>query len=228
MPRSSHKKHTRVMVGCSRSKTHKHTKKHNCPNCGSNCKCGKNCNCPRHCTGNCNKGSIYGGCGNCLSLKGGANFYKPATPISGPIIGDSWGTSVKQWPGIDGIGSNRNFLNENINVYKNPSYQQSMNDSGYNYLNSKVGGYKYNKIKKNVSFSLPHKSSKSHKSIKSHQTPKYKKYKRGGGLIPQDLLNLGEEVGFNVKSTYNALNGYPSPVPPLPYQGQITGKFNMK
>jgi hypothetical protein len=183
-----------------------------------------------NCPGNCNKGSIYGGCGECVK-SGGSNFYKPAPPIPGPKVGDWWGTNVTQWPGVDGIGANRNYLNENVNVYKNPSYQQSMNDSGYKYLNSKVGGYKYNKNKKSVSFLLsPTKSHKAHKSLKSQrsQTPKFKKYKKGGGIIPQYLLNLGEEVGFNVKSAYNALNGYPSPTSPLPYQGQITGKFNMK
>lgn len=44
----------------------------------------------------------------------------------------------------------------------------------------------------------------------------------GGGLIPQDLLNLGSDISFNVKSAYNALNGYSAPVNPLPYKDQLT------
>ena len=44
---------------------------------------------------------------------------------------------------------------------------------------------------------------------------------RGGGLLPQDLVNLGREVGFNFKSAYNSLNGYKAPVNPLPYKDQL-------
>ena len=50
--------------------------------------------------------------------------------------------------------------------------------------------------------------------------------KRGGGLIPQDLVNLGRDFTHNFKSAYNALNGYPSPVDPAPYKGQLTGALN--
>lgn len=39
----------------------------------------------------------------------------------------------------------------------------------------------------------------------------------GGGLVPQDLLNLGNDFNYNVKSAYNALNGYKAPTNPLPY-----------
>lgn len=229
MAKSSHKK-TRsarknanmyVMVGCSKKcrkhKTCKHKKRHICPNCGPNCKCGKVCNCPSPCPGNCNEKSIYGGCGSCSVLKGG-NFYKPASPITGPNVGSNWGTNFNKWPGVDGISGNRNSLPYNHDVYKNPSYQQSMNDSGYKYLNSKIGGYKYNKIKKNVSFSTSH----------TQRSPKFKKiYKRGGSsLVPQALGNLKNEIGFNFNSAYNALNGYPAPVDPLPYKGQLTGQLN--
>ena len=49
----------------------------------------------------------------------------------------------------------------------------------------------------------------------------YKKSKRGGGLIPQDLVNLGNSFKFGAESTINALNGYKAPVNPLPYKGQL-------
>jgi hypothetical protein len=48
---------------------------------------------------------------------------------------------------------------------------------------------------------------------------KHKKM-RGGGLIPQDLLNLGRSASYNVGSIYNALGGYHAPVNPLPYAQQ--------
>ena len=85
----------------------------------------------------------------------------------------------------------------------------SMNGAGYNTLNSKVGGYKYGK----------HPSS--HSSIRSRS-----KSLRGGGLVPQDLVNLGNDFSFNLKSTYNALNGYKAPVDPLPYKGQFPNSLN--
>jgi hypothetical protein len=46
---------------------------------------------------------------------------------------------------------------------------------------------------------------------------------RGGGLIPQDLVNLGSNLSFNFKSAYNALNGYSAPTNPLPYRDQLSG-----
>ena len=49
---------------------------------------------------------------------------------------------------------------------------------------------------------------------------------RGGGLMPQDLTNLGRDFAYNFKSTYNALNGYKAPVDPAPYKGQLTGALN--
>ena len=49
-----------------------------------------------------------------------------------------------------------------------------------------------------------------------------RKNMKAGGLIPQDLVNLGSDLSFNFKSAYNALNGYSGPVIPSPYKGQLT------
>ena len=49
-----------------------------------------------------------------------------------------------------------------------------------------------------------------------------KRVKRGGGLVPQTLQNLGNEMAFNMKSAYNSLNGYSAPQSPLPYQDQLS------
>jgi hypothetical protein len=70
-------------------------------------------------------------------------------------------------------------------------------DAGYKTLSSMVGGYKY----KN-------------------------RAKKGGGIIPQDLVNLGQDFTFNLKSAYNSLNGYSAPVNPLPYKDQLPQSFN--
>ena len=44
---------------------------------------------------------------------------------------------------------------------------------------------------------------------------------KAGGLLPQNLVNLGRDVAFNFKSVSNSLNGYDAPTNPLPYKGQF-------
>jgi len=45
---------------------------------------------------------------------------------------------------------------------------------------------------------------------------------KGGGILPQNLVDLGRGIEFNLKSVSNTLNGYESPVSPLPYQDQFS------
>jgi len=221
--------------------------KKTCPNCGPNCHCGSKCNCPHPCPGTCylnhtlKGGSGFGsGCGSCgcpyspLSFKqmnmyggetnnippatiplnyngvgengglsdsylaqSGGSFYKPAASMPGPIVGSAWSSSINKWPGVNGIGSDSNYLksyNANNNIItKDPALQMTMNDAGYNTRNSMVGG----------------------------RRKKMKKSMNGGGLIPQDLVNLGSNFTFNLKSAYNSLNGYKAPIDPLPYKDQL-------
>ncbi len=42
------------------------------------------------------------------------------------------------------------------------------------------------------------------------------RHKRGGGLIPQSLANVGNNIMFGAGSAYNALLGYPPPMNPNP------------
>lgn len=53
------------------------------------------------------------------------------------------------------------------------------------------------------------------------QILKRKKSMRGGGIMPQDLLNLGRDFAFNMESAYNSIRGMPAPVNPLPYKDQL-------
>lgn len=130
----------------------------------------------------------------------GGNFFKPAGPMPGPIVGSK--LTQNNLPGEKGIGGDANYY-KLLNINKDPSTQLSMNDAGYLTKNSMVGGYRYDK-----------KSSASASS------------KRGGSLIPQDLVNLGRDFSYNFKTAYNALNGYNGPVDPSPYKGQLTGTLN--
>jgi hypothetical protein len=45
---------------------------------------------------------------------------------------------------------------------------------------------------------------------------------KGGGILPQNLVDLGRGIEFNLKSVSNTLNGYEAPVSPLPYQDQFS------
>jgi len=146
-------------------------------------------------------GQVGGHCGQCV--QSGGSFYKPAAPIPGPFVGSAWGAPINQWPGVNGVSGDRNFLtnydnNTNDIVGKDPALQMTMNDAGYQTLNSKVGGKHVRK-------------SRSHSKKTS-----------GGGLVPQDLVNLGNSVSYNFKSAYNGINGYAAPVNPLPYKDQMS------
>ena len=52
--------------------------------------------------------------------------------------------------------------------------------------------------------------------------------KQGGGLIPQDLVNLGRNMMFGVGSAYNSLSGYQAPVSPMPYKNQLMTQSSAK
>ena len=60
---------------------------------------------------------------------------------------------------------------------------------------------------------------------------KTKRRKQRGGttsnLLSQDLFNLGRQIQLGIGNTYNALNGYPSATPVLPWQGQLPRTPNL-
>jgi hypothetical protein len=114
--------------------------------------------------------------------------------MPGPFTGSAW--AYNKLPGMDGISGNRNYLSP-VNVGNDPALQMTMNGAGYKTMNSMVGGGAFL-------------GGRSRKNMKA------------GGLIPQDLVNLGSDLSFNFKSAYNALNGYSGPVIPSPYRGQLT------
>ena len=233
---------------CKRKQNRRHHK--SCPKCGPNCRCGSICRCSHSYSGNCKMVKKGGsGCGSCgcpiggvtyeqMNKFGGANpgsypnildksviieppsqngssmilgtsqnggnFFNPIGAMPGAFTGSAW--EANKLPGADGISSNRNFLQSYAeNITNDPALKMSMNDSGYNTMNSKVGGYRYNK-----------KHSASSPSLS----------KKGGGFVPQDLVNLGRDFTHNFQSAYNSLNGFPVPVDPAPYKDQLSGTLN--
>lgn len=146
------------------------------------------------CTKDMRKGMKGGNCSSCtnhlIANQSGGNFYKPAAPIPGPFVGHSWNPPVKDWPGVNGVGGDRNYLAYN-NYPTDP--QTAMRLNGGRRKRSKRRG----------------------------------RCKKGGNslsaLIPQDLVNLGRDVSFNMGSAFNAINGYKAPINPLPYKDQFYG-----
>lgn len=145
--------------------------------------------------------------GGVRRMQMGGMHYGKAPGIPDPFIGSPW--TATQWPTQSGIGGDNNYLSSISNVItKDPQTQLSMSDSGYTNKSSMIGGYKYN-----GGYRYNKKKKHNHNSVKSI---------KGGGLIPQDLVNLGNSFTFNLKSAYNSLNGYSAPVNPLPYKDQLT------
>jgi hypothetical protein len=60
---------------------------------------------------------------------------------------------------------------------------------------------------------------------------KKRRTQKGGNLsnlFTQDLINLGRQIQYGVGSAYNGISGYPSPVSPLPWKGQLQSVQNVK
>ena len=183
------------------------------------------------------------------STQSGGNFFKPIGPMPGDTVGSAWGAAFSKWPGVNDIGGDRNYLksyNANNNIIgKDPQLQMSLNDAGYKSMYSKVGGYRYNtntspsstsstsstsntlsdSETNSMSNSMSNSNTKSKSKSKRRTKSNYNSVK-GGSLVPQDLLNLGSDFTFNLKSAYNAFNGYTPPVDPSPYRGQLTNLYN--
>ena len=138
------------------------------------------------------QGGTCGSCGLNPPMSGGS-FYKPASPIPGPFVGQAWSPSIAKWPGVNGIGGDSNYLANNLYNAGDP---QTM---------MQLGGKRRGRKGKSMNKSMN---------------------KRGGGLMPQDLVNLGRDASFNFKSAYNALNGYAAPVNSLPYKDQLSGSMS--
>lgn len=185
-----------VMIGCSnktkktgnKCKKNKTIENKKCHHCGKKCYCGSKCKCKRPCPGKC-----------CLNKR-----KKVLMGGNKALVGEPWGSNVSQWPGVNGVAGDRNYLDSSSKVISNdPSLQMSMNDAGYKTMNSKVGGYTYNK--------------RASKTSKSHTIDSIKK---GGGIF-QEVSNLGRSLAFGAESAYNTMKGIPTPVNPLPYKDQL-------
>jgi len=147
---------------------------------------------------------IRGGstCGTCMNencscadpsqaMMGGSGIFGGLIP--GPIVGNVWGSQPSELPGANGVGGDRNLLPYNTYQPVDISRQMALR-----------GGMRSNRRNK-----------------RSKRNGNKAKALKGGGIMPQDLLNLGRDFAFNMESAYNSIRGMPAPVNPLPYKDQL-------
>jgi hypothetical protein len=121
-------------------------------------------------------------------------------PVPAPLVGNPWTPQVSGWPGVDGVDSGRNYLANNLYDKFDPQTMMQLDST-------QLGGSKRKGSKNN---------------IRRRSRRQY-----GGSLMPQQLTNLGRDLAFNFKSTYNAMNGYSAPVDPRPYMDQFRSTHKM-
>lgn len=63
----------------------------------------------------CGKKQRGGNCGACNNIKMmGGSQYNPGNHEPGPFVGKPWTKSVGGWPGVNGVGGDRNYLSQNL------------------------------------------------------------------------------------------------------------------
>ena len=133
-----------------------------------------------------------GGCGCGAPMMGGMKMGGSDPAVIGP----AWTGAVSTWPGVAGVdGQTNNFA---LNSYPAPVDLQTQSTSERDGSIFPLENVKY-----------------------LAKGGRRRNIKKGGGFLPQDLVNMGRSVAYGFGSAYNALNGYPSPVDPLPYKDQF-------
>jgi len=188
-----------------------------CGKCGSSCRCGPKCNCGHNCPGKCylrGKTRKQRG-GNC-----GCGGMMPQ--ITGQNGGCqqclSGGVTVQSGGGIGYIGSPTvgKAWTPEISGWPGVSGQQGQTNF-----------YSLNKYDKPY-LQTEQISERDQQTYMKDMTGGSRRRRRAGGIIPQDLVNLGRSMVYGVGSAYNSLNGYPAPASPLPYKDQFASPTAIK
>jgi hypothetical protein len=153
-----------------------------------------------------------GGCTSCSSsvlLQSGGS-HLPSLPPA--LVGAPWTPAIGGWPGVAGQSGVTNHYS--MNNYKpfDPQTQVMSERAGPLFLGKYTGGCGKCIGRKN--------RGRKSRGCKSRG-------KRGGGLIPQDLVNFGRTLTYGLGSAYNSVNGYSQPVSPLPYKDQLVNTVNI-
>lgn len=150
-------------------------------------------------------GQTGGGC-NCAQT-GGTGAPTEAALIGKGLIpngltGQPW--TATNWPGSTNISGNNNHYSLNKYI-QDPQTIGVIDERTTSNLIPKLllkGGSKKRK----------------HRAMR--------RSKRAGGLLPQDLVNLGRSIYWNGASSQNIMDGYKPPANPLPWNDQYSGKYD--
>ena len=150
----------------------------------------------------------------------GTNFLNPLGSQSGGCCGVSFGGGKKIKGGNQGIPYPNGLVGESWTPNSGPGVNGVQGDSNYLALNN---------YKVDPQTAMIATGAQPPFSVGGKRSKKTKK-QRGGSLsnfIGQDLINLGRQFQFGLGSAYNGINGYPAPVNPQPWKGQLPNTINL-
>ena len=247
-----HQKKYKMKGSSKHRKTHKKhffSKKYSCNMCHGNCK--KSCECA------CHTKSMKGGCGCSGSQLGGdatklslAYTGQPSQSYPNPYLAytEKGGNAdiSKAYPNVNGAtGSALNIINPGQTFRGGENFSPSdVNTSGYpngligpSWTSSPAtwpGVGNVDNITNHYDKNIYQPTDVSRQMIASGSAPpfsvggkKYKRKQRGGNIIPDNLLNLGNMFKYGTGSVYNSLNGYQQPTNPLPWNDQLKNTTNL-
>lgn len=195
-----------------------------CHKCGPGCRCGPKCNCGHKCPGNCylktkksrkQRGARQNG-GNCgcgLQMGGGCGLQMGGC---GSCLGGGvqMGGSVQMGGGINNSGT----------PLVGSPWTPKINDwPGVAGKDGQTNYYTDNKYLVD-----PQRNMISERDQQTYMAGGGSRKRRAGGMIPQDLVNLGRSMVYGLGSAYNTLNGYSAPASPLPYKDQLVNTPSVK
>lgn len=133
--------------------------------------------------------------------RGGGLFfpdtYLAPSPLPSPVIGSPWKGEVGDWPGVNGVGGDKNYYS--LNTYATDPQTQGVQL----YSGGPPSFYRGGKRRRR----------------KGRRT-KTQRRKKGGSLL-QDAQNIGRLAAYQSQSWYDTLQGRALPVNPLPYRDQL-------
>ena len=146
----------------------------------------------------------------------GGGITAPGTSYANGLVGSSWSSNPATWSGVNGVGGDGNHLS--LNTYNNDVSRQML-DIGANYpFNGMLSGGRGRGRGHRCG---PHCGCGRGPSPSRRHSSNHKKTHRGGGLLPQNLVNVGRNFMNNIAASNNEMNGYAVPPKPMPYEGQL-------
>lgn len=152
-----------------------------------------------------------GSCASCQLMKGGScqacNLMKGGGGVPAPLVGAPWTPEISGWPGVQGLSGQTNYLAMN-------QYPVDLQTNGM------MSSATQNDL---TNASLVGRSNHTASMVGGGRRSRRMRRTRGGGLIPQDLVNFGRTFSYGLGSAYNSLAGLPQSPNPLPYKDQLPG-----